>query len=53
MQTVTEILLALVARHRTGEGRHVDVSMYAGVTSLLTVPLAAMARYRTRAKARR
>jgi len=41
MQTVTEILLALVARHRTGEGRHVDVSMYAGVTSLLTVPLAA------------
>jgi crotonobetainyl-CoA:carnitine CoA-transferase CaiB-like acyl-CoA transferase len=41
MQTVTEVLLALVARHRTGEGRHVDVSMYAGVTSLLTVPLAA------------
>jgi alpha-methylacyl-CoA racemase len=41
MQTVMEILRALVARHRTGEGRYVDVSMYAGVTSLLTVPLAA------------
>jgi crotonobetainyl-CoA:carnitine CoA-transferase CaiB-like acyl-CoA transferase len=40
MQTVMEILSALVARHRTGEGRHVDVSMYDGVTSLLTVPLA-------------
>jgi alpha-methylacyl-CoA racemase len=41
MQTVIAILLALVARHRTGEGRHVDVSMYDGVTSLLTIPLAA------------
>jgi crotonobetainyl-CoA:carnitine CoA-transferase CaiB-like acyl-CoA transferase len=41
MQTVMEILRALVALHRTGEGRYVDVSMYAGVTSLLTVPLAA------------
>ena len=40
MQTVMGILLALVARHRTGEGRHVDVSMYHGVTSLLTIPLA-------------
>jgi crotonobetainyl-CoA:carnitine CoA-transferase CaiB-like acyl-CoA transferase len=40
MQAVVGILRALVARHRTGEGRHVDVSMYAGVTSLLTVPLA-------------
>jgi crotonobetainyl-CoA:carnitine CoA-transferase CaiB-like acyl-CoA transferase len=40
MQTVMGILLALVARHRTGEGRHVDVSMYDGVTSLLTIPLA-------------
>jgi len=40
MQAVMGILLALVARHRTGEGRHVDVSMYSGVTSLLTVPLA-------------
>jgi len=41
MQTVMGVLLALVARHHTGEGRHVDISMYAGVTSLLTVPLAA------------
>src|SRR3984893_6125882 len=40
MQTVMGILLALVARHRTGEGRHVDVSMYDGVTSFLTIPLA-------------
>jgi len=40
MQTVMGVLLALVARHRTGEGRHIDVSMYSGVTSLLTVPLA-------------
>ena len=41
MQAVTAILLALIARHRSGEGRHIDVSMYDGVTSLLTVPLAA------------
>jgi len=41
MQSVTGILLALVARQQTGEGRHVDVSMYQGVTSLLTIPLAA------------
>lgn len=41
MQAVSGILLALLARHHTGEGRHVDVSMYAGVTSLLTIPLAA------------
>ena len=40
MQTVTGILLALVERSRTGKGQHVDVSMYAGVTALLTVPLA-------------
>jgi crotonobetainyl-CoA:carnitine CoA-transferase CaiB-like acyl-CoA transferase len=40
MQAVMGILLALVARDRTGEGRHVDVSMYSGVTSLLTIPLA-------------
>jgi len=38
---VMGILLALVARQQTGEGRHVDVSMCAGVTSLLTIPLAA------------
>lgn len=40
IQTVTEILLALVERNRTGKGQHVDISMYAGVTALLTVPLA-------------
>lgn len=40
MQAVIGILKALVASHRTGEGRHVDVSMYQGVTSLLTIPLA-------------
>jgi crotonobetainyl-CoA:carnitine CoA-transferase CaiB-like acyl-CoA transferase len=41
MQSVMLILLALLARQQTGEGRHVDVSMYAGVTSLLTIPMAA------------
>jgi len=40
IQTVTGILLALVERDRTGKGQHVDISMYAGVTALLTVPLA-------------
>ena len=40
MQTVMGILLALVERNRTGKGAHVDISMYAGVTNLLTVPLA-------------
>ena len=41
MQAVTGILLALLERAQTGVGRFVDVSMYAGVKSLLTVPLAA------------
>jgi crotonobetainyl-CoA:carnitine CoA-transferase CaiB-like acyl-CoA transferase len=41
MQAVNGTLLALLARNQTGIGRHVDVSMYAGVTSLLTIPLAA------------
>ena len=41
MQAVMGILLALVARHGTGEGRQVDVSMYEGVTNLLTIPLTA------------
>jgi len=40
MQMVTGILLAMVERFSTGKGQHVDVSMYAGVTNLLTVPLA-------------
>jgi crotonobetainyl-CoA:carnitine CoA-transferase CaiB-like acyl-CoA transferase len=41
MQAVSGILLALLGRNQTGEGRYVDISMYAGVTSLLTIPLAA------------
>lgn len=41
MQAVTGILAALLERNNTGQGSHVDVSMHAGVTSLLTVPLAA------------
>jgi crotonobetainyl-CoA:carnitine CoA-transferase CaiB-like acyl-CoA transferase len=41
MQAVTGILLALLARNQTGEGRFIDVSMYAGVKSLLTIPLSA------------
>jgi crotonobetainyl-CoA:carnitine CoA-transferase CaiB-like acyl-CoA transferase len=40
MQTVIEILLALHSRRATGAGRFIDVSMTAGVTSLLTIPLA-------------
>ena len=40
MQAVIEILLALLERMRTGAGRHLDISMLAGVQSLLTVPLA-------------
>ena len=39
MQSVTAILLALIGRERSGEGCHIDVSMYAGVKSLLTIPL--------------
>jgi crotonobetainyl-CoA:carnitine CoA-transferase CaiB-like acyl-CoA transferase len=39
MEAVTQILLALLARNQTGEGRFIDVSMYAGVKSLLTIPL--------------
>ena len=41
MQAVTGILAALLERANTGQGTHVDVSMHAGVASLLTVPLAA------------
>lgn len=40
IQSELGILLALEERHRTGKGQHVDVSMFAGVVSLLTVPLA-------------
>lgn len=41
MQAVTQILLALLARNQTGAGCYIDVSMYAGVKSLLTIPLSA------------
>jgi crotonobetainyl-CoA:carnitine CoA-transferase CaiB-like acyl-CoA transferase len=41
MQATTGILAALLERNNTGLGCHVDVSMHAGVASLLTVPLAA------------
>jgi crotonobetainyl-CoA:carnitine CoA-transferase CaiB-like acyl-CoA transferase len=39
MQTIMGALLALQGRHATGMGRYVDVSMTAGVRSLLVVPL--------------
>ncbi|MBV8820120.1 MAG: CoA transferase [Acidobacteriaceae bacterium] len=40
MQAVLGILLALRSLQVTGEGSYIDVSMTAGVQSLLTVPLA-------------
>jgi alpha-methylacyl-CoA racemase len=43
MQAVIGILLALEARHKTGRGQRVDISMFAGSAALLTVPLASMA----------
>ena len=39
MQAVIGILLALEARHRTGRGQRVDVSMFDGSAALLPVPL--------------
>jgi crotonobetainyl-CoA:carnitine CoA-transferase CaiB-like acyl-CoA transferase len=42
MQAVIGILLALEARHHTGRGQRVDISMFAGSAALLTVPLASM-----------
>jgi crotonobetainyl-CoA:carnitine CoA-transferase CaiB-like acyl-CoA transferase len=39
MQAVIGILLALEARHRTGCGQRVDVSMFAGSCSLMPVPM--------------
>jgi alpha-methylacyl-CoA racemase len=39
MQTVIDILMALQLRATTGRGRYLDVSMTAGVASLLTIPL--------------
>lgn len=41
MQAVTEILRALLERTSTGKGQYLDISMLAGVRSLLTIPLAA------------
>jgi crotonobetainyl-CoA:carnitine CoA-transferase CaiB-like acyl-CoA transferase len=38
MQAVIGVLMALQARHRTGGGQRVDVSMFAGSAALLTVP---------------
>jgi crotonobetainyl-CoA:carnitine CoA-transferase CaiB-like acyl-CoA transferase len=40
MQAVIGVLMALVARSRTGEGQFVDVSMTGGSRALLAVPLA-------------
>ncbi|HLW75998.1 MAG TPA: CaiB/BaiF CoA-transferase family protein [Bryobacteraceae bacterium] len=40
MQAVIGILLALEARHRTGRGQRVDISMFAGSAAMMTVPLA-------------
>jgi len=40
MQAVIGILLALEARHRTGQGQRVDVSMFHGSCAMLPVPLA-------------
>lgn len=39
MQTIIEILVALHVRRATGQGQFIDVSMTAGVASLLTIPL--------------
>lgn len=41
MRAVIEILFALLDREKTGSGRCLDISMLAGVQSLLTIPLAA------------
>ncbi len=38
MQAVIGILLALEARHRTGRGQRVDVSMFAGSAALMPIP---------------
>ncbi len=39
MQAVIGILLAIEARHHTGKGQRVDVSMFAGSCSLMPIPL--------------
>jgi alpha-methylacyl-CoA racemase len=40
MQAVMGILLAIEARHRTGRGQRVDVSMFAGSAAMMPVPRA-------------
>lgn len=50
MQAVIAILFALLDRGATGEGQYLDISMLAGVRSLLTIPLAG---YRTTGRAPR
>lgn len=40
MQSIIDVLLALHLRRTTGQGQFIDVSMTAGVTSLLTIPFA-------------
>ena len=42
MLAVIGILLALEARHRTGRGQRVDVSMFDGSAALLPVPVSSM-----------
>ena len=42
MQAVIGILLALEARHRTGRGQRVDVSMFAGSAAMMAVPVAGL-----------
>ena len=39
MNAVTGILLALIARERTGRGQYIDISMTDGVLGLLSMPL--------------
>ncbi len=39
MQSVIGILLALEARHRTGRGQRVDISMFAGSAAMMPIPL--------------
>lgn len=39
MQAVIGILLALEARHRTGRGQRVDISMFAGSAAMMPIPL--------------
>ncbi len=40
MQTAMGVLLALVARERSGEGQYLDISMTHGAANLLAIPLA-------------